>query len=154
MKESLNVFISYSHRDEEMKKELEKFLITLKRSKDVSVWQDRELEGGLEYLQVILAELNQADIILLLISQDFIASDFIYTHELKTAMERHENGTARVIPVILRLCDWHNLVFGKLVALPRDGKPVAAFTDKDEAYTQIAKEINRVVAFMKQPVNK
>ena len=145
----LNIFISYSHEDEPMKKQLEKFLITLKRDKDISVWQDRELEGGKEYAKEILAELNAANIILLLISQDFIASDFIYDIELKYAMERHENGTARVIPIILRDCDWQNLVFGKLVALPNDGTAVVDFKNSDTAYKNIAQEILRVVKHMR-----
>jgi hypothetical protein len=150
MKKALRVFISYAHEDEGMKQELEKFLITLKRSDAISVWQDRELEGGTEYEEKIRTELYAADIILLLISQDFIASDFIWSKELKTAMERHENGSARVIPVILRECDWQNLPFGKLVALPTDGQPVDSFPNKDAAYTQIAKSINRVVNAISQ----
>lgn len=145
MKRTLRVFISYAHEDEGLKQELEKFLVSLKRSDAISVWQDRELEGGTEYEEKIMAELNAADIILLLVSQDFIASDFIWSRELKTAMERHESGAARVIPVILRECDWQHLPFGKLVALPADGRPVDSFPNKDAAYTQIAKSINRVV---------
>jgi TIR domain len=144
----LNIFISYAHEDEIMKDDMEKFLITLKRDNAISVWQDRELKPGADYEKEIMDELSKADIILLLISQDFIASDFIYGKELKYAMERHENRTARVIPVILRKCDWQNLVFGKLVALPKDGNPVSGFSDKDEAYTQVAKGIYRAVNFM------
>lgn len=145
MAQALKVFISYSHKDEEMKKELEKFLITLKRSDKIDVWQDRELLAGAEYEQLIMDELNAADIILLLVSQDFIASDFIYSKELKVAMERHESGSARVVPVILRVCDWHNLVFGKLVATPTDGKAVVSFENRDEAYTKIAQAIGKAV---------
>jgi len=144
----LNIFISYSHKDEPMKAELEKFLITLKRNKTICVWQDRELLPGIEYKKEILDELHNADIILLLISQDFIASDFIYDIELKHAMERHEQGTARVIPIILRVCDWQNLSFGKLVALPTDGNPVVTFENRDEAYTKISRQIMRAVNMM------
>ena len=117
---SAYIFISYAHEDEELKDELDKHLKVLKRSSKVQSWNDRQLIAGEEWDETIMAELAKANIILLLISVDFNASDFIWDKELAAAMERHEAGTARVVPVILRECDWTDLPYAKLQALPRN----------------------------------
>jgi len=143
----LKVFLSYAHEDEEMKNQLDKFLVNLKRSGSIEVWQDRQLLAGTEWDAGIKKELAEADIILLLISVDFNASGYIWTKELATAMQRHENGQARVIPIILRNCEWTDMPYAKLQALPANGKPVSEYADKDKAYTEIAKEIRRVVDY-------
>ena len=145
---SLKVFLSYAHEDEGMKKELHKFLINLIRSKQIEVWQDRELLAGSEWDDSIKKELAVADIILLLISADFNASDYIWKQELATAMQRHEKGEARVIPIILRQCEWADMPYAKLQALPANATPVSEFADRDLAYTEIAKGIRKVVERM------
>lgn len=142
---ALRVFISYSHKDREMKEDLEIFLFQLKDSKYIDVWQDGELTAGEEFNAEISEALQHADIILLLVSQYFIVSPFIRQEELSVAMDRHEQGKARVIPIILKPCNWHGQPYGKLVALPRDGKPVVEYESKDAVYTAIALELERVV---------
>ena len=102
-----------------MKTELDKSLIMLKRSDKIEVWQDRELVAGQEWDKTITDEISRADIILLLISVDFNNSQYIWDKELAVAMQRHENGEARVIPIILRECEWRDMPYGKLQALPR-----------------------------------
>jgi hypothetical protein len=92
--------------------------------------------------------LATADIILLLISVDFNNSKYIWENELNIALARHENKEARVIPIILRACDWTDMPYAKLQALPTGAKPVNSFADKDEAYTDIAKGIRMVVEYM------
>ncbi len=149
----LKVFLSYSHKDEDMKNQLDTFLINLKRSGSIEVWQDRELLAGTEWNDTIKKELAAADIILLLISADFNASNYIWENELATAMQRHEKGEARVIPVILRNCEWQDMPYARLQALPVNGLPVSKFADKDEAYTQIAREIRRVVESLVAKLN-
>jgi len=153
MAKKLKVFLSYSHRDEEMKRQLDTFLSNLKRADSIEVWQDRELLAGAEWDSTIKKELGSADIILLLISADFNASNYIWENELATAMQRHEKGEARVIPVILRNCEWQDMPYAKLQALPANGQPVSDFTDKDKAYTEIAKEIRRVVESLMNQIN-
>src|SRR5687768_13608450 len=143
----LKVFLSYAHEDEEMKNQLDKFLVNLKRSGSIEVWQDRELFAGDEWDKSIKNELATADIILLLISVDFNASNYIWNKELAIAMQRHENGEARVIPIIFRNCVWTDMPYAKLQALPVNGKPVSEYIDKDKAYTEIAKEIRKVVEY-------
>jgi TIR domain len=141
----LNIFLSYAHADEDMKKELDKNLVMLKRSEMIHVWQDRMIQPGTEWDAAIATELANADIILLLISVDFNNSQYIWDKELKVAMERHEKNEARVIPVILRTCEWSEMPYAKLQALPGNATPISSFADKDVAYTEVAKGIRMVV---------
>ncbi len=142
--------MSYCHEDEPMKIQLDKSLIMLKRSGKIDVWQDRLLVAGQEWDATIKQELAEADIILLLISVDFNNSQYIWEKELATAMDRHAKGEARVIPIILRNCEWSDMPYAKLQALPTGAVPVNKFADKDEAYTDIAKGIRSVVDYMLQ----
>jgi len=116
----------------------------LKRQGIVSVWHDRRLWVGSEIDKGISGEIESVDIILLLVSPDFLASDYCYGVKMMRALQRHENGEARVIPVILRPCDWHHTPFSKLLAAPKDGKPVTRWTDRDEAYLDVANAIRQV----------
>jgi hypothetical protein len=138
------VFFSYSHKDEELRNELETHLAMLKRQGVISSWHDRRLLAGDDVDKGISDELNKADIVLLLVSADFLASDYCYGIEMGRALERHAAGSARVIPVILRPCDWHEAPFGKLLATPTDGKPVTKFANRDEAFLEVAKAIRSV----------
>lgn len=139
------VFISYSHKDEKYRIALEDHLKILQRLNMISVWSDRMIQAGDDFKNAIDENLRKSGIILLLVSSSFIASDYCYGIELKTALERDEKDEAVVIPVILRDCLWQESPVGKLKALPKDGKPVQRFTRKDEAYTSIAREICRIV---------
>ena len=147
-KDKLNIFLSYAHEDEKMKEELDKSLVALRRGGKIKVWQDRQLIGGDAWDDSIKKELTEADIILLLISVDFNNSQYIWDKELAVAMERHAKGEARVVPIILRKCDWSDMPYARLQALPTGAKPVTSFADPDEAYTDIAKNIRRLVDYM------
>ncbi len=136
-----SVFFSYSHADEDLRDQLEKQLSMLKRQGAIDTWHDRRIGAGEELNRVIDDHINTDDIILLLVSADFIASDYCYNIEMERAMERHAKGEAIVIPVILRACDWHHAPFGTLMAVPRDGKPVTQWPDIDEAFLQVAKAV-------------
>lgn len=141
----VSIFVSYAHEDEGLKEELDKYLKVLKRSSKVQVWHDRELIAGQEWDETIMSELARANIILLLVSVDFNASDFIWDKELAAAMKRHEAGTAHVVPIILRKCDWSRMPYAKLQALPRDGRPVLDYPSRDDAFTEIAEGISKLV---------
>ncbi|MDJ0578447.1 toll/interleukin-1 receptor domain-containing protein [Crocosphaera sp.] len=147
---SVEVFFSYSHKDESLRDELEKHLSTLKRQKVISAWYDRDITAGTEWKGQIDEHLESAQVILLLISADFLASDYCYDIELKRAMERHELGEARVIPIILRDVDWKGATFGKLQALPRNAKPITSWDNEDEAFTNVAKGIRKAVDKLKK----
>lgn len=138
-----NVFFSYSHVDEDLRDQLEKQLSMLKRQGVIDTWHDRRIGAGEEIDRVIDDHINSDDIILLLVSPDFIASDYCYDIEMNRAMERHAAGAAAVIPVILRACDWHHAPFGKLLATPRDGKPITQWPDRDEAFLQVAQAVRK-----------
>jgi hypothetical protein len=141
----VDVFFSYSHRDEPLRDELSKHLKLLERQGFVKSWHDRRIAPGDEWRSAIDENLRAADIILLLISADFLASDYCFDVEMQTALERHERGEARVVPIILRPVDWRSSPFGKLKALPKDGKPVVTFASQDSAFEEIAAEIRRLI---------
>jgi hypothetical protein len=141
----LNLFISYSHEDEELKNALDKHLVMLKRLNKIDVWHDRKLIGGQVWDEEIKNELAKAHIVLLLISADFNNSEYIWEKELAVALERHQQGKARVIPVILRKCEWSEMPYAKLQALPKGARPVMDFPDKDDAFTNVAAGVRAVV---------
>lgn len=104
--------------------------------------------SGQEFERKIDHYFSQADIILILISSDFIASDYCYQVEMKNALERHDRGEAVVIPVILRNCAWHQLEFGSIMAATIDGKPITKFATHDEGYVQVVEAVSRAIARM------
>lgn len=145
----VKLFISYSHSDERYKDMLEKHLILLKRNKIIEAWSDREIVAGEEWDSKIKDELEQADIILLLVSIDFLNSNYCYDVEIKRAIEKHEKNEAILIPIILRTCDWHGTEFSKIQALPKNGKPVKTFEDEDEAFHSITEGIKLAIERLK-----
>lgn len=140
-----SVFFSYSHKDEALRDQLESHLALLKNQGLIDAWYDRRIVAGDEVDDVIFGKLETADIILLLVSSDFLNSPYCFSREMTRAMERHDAGEARVIPVILRHCIWQGAPFGKLLATPRDGKPVAAWPDRDEALADVARHVAKAV---------
>jgi RNA polymerase sigma factor (sigma-70 family) len=140
------LFFSYSHRDESLRDEIEKHLTMLKRQGLIEAWHDRRIIAGQPLDEAIGGQLDHADIILLLVSSDFLASEYCYGVEVQRAMERHQRGEAVVIPVVLRRCDWKSAPFGGLLALPRDGKPVVTWPDRDEAFLNITEGIKAALA--------
>jgi internalin A len=139
----ISVLYSYAHEDERYKDSLETHLKILHRQGKISSWSDCEIEGGENWREEIMRELNRADIILLLISADFIKSDFCYEVEMGRALERNANKEARVMPIIIRDCIWAETPFAKLQALPKDGKPIKLWGDKDTAWKNVAEGVQR-----------
>jgi hypothetical protein len=150
----IRVFFSYSHVDEKYRNELEKHLMTLKRQGLVESWHDRRIAPGEEWANRIDEELRRADIILLLVSIDFINSDYCFELEMNEALARHERGEAVVIPVILRPCHWTGLPFGKLQAATRDAKPVEKYPSLDDAFLEITQSIETVVKRLSMQKNR
>jgi hypothetical protein len=142
------MFLSYAHADEPLLIELKKHLAALRRQGVISAWHDRNITAGQEWASQISQELEVADVILLLVSPDFIASDYCWGVEVKRALERYEVGETLVIPVILRPCDWKYLPFGKLQGLPTDARPVTgpSWSSRDEAFAVVATGIRATVA--------
>ena len=143
---SIEVFYSYAHEDEELVKELRKHLSILKRQGVIREWYDREITAGTDWKGQLDQHLNSSGVILLLVSADFLASDYCYDVEMTRTLERHDQGEARVIPVLLRMVDgWQGAPFGKLQSLPTDGKPVTSWKNRDEAFADVARGIRNAI---------
>jgi hypothetical protein len=142
--ESIKLFLSYSHKDEILRNELVNHLRILAREGVISSWDDRKILPGDEWDHQIHVQLRAADIVLLLISVDFIASDYCNEVEVRIALQRHAEGEVCVIPIILRAVDWTRAPFSKLQALPANGKPVTSYVDRDEAFLDVAQGIRKV----------
>jgi hypothetical protein len=139
----ISIFFSYAREDEELRDELAKHLKNLERQGIIKNWHDRCILAGQEYDNEINKNLENADIILLLISPDFLSSDYCFNREVKLAMERYDRGEAIVVPIILRSCHWDSTPFAKLRALPSNGEAVATRNGpgRDTAFAEITKEI-------------
>jgi len=140
----LNVFVSYSHEDEALRNDLLKHLEPLKRTHKVEVWHDRKLKAGDEWNREIAVNLQSADLILLLVSIDFINSFYCYDVELNAAMERHAQKKAGVVPILMRNCLWRHTPFAKLQAVPKVGGAVASWSNRDDALAHVAEEVRLV----------
>jgi hypothetical protein len=135
------VFFSYSHKDESLRDQLETHLSMLKRQGFIETWHDRRITAGAVFGDAISANVERADIVLLLVSPDFLASEYCYEKEMMRALERHQAGECTVVPVILRPCDWYDAPFGKLLAAPKDDRPITQWPDIDEAFLDVTKKI-------------
>jgi DNA-binding response OmpR family regulator len=141
---ALKVFFCYSHRDEKMRDRLDAHLSTLKHMGIIQSWHDRKISPGKEFDKSIDRYLGTADLILLLISPDFLNSNYCYRIEMKRALARHRKQKAIVVPVILRPVDWERAPFAGLLAVPKDGKPITRFQNRDEGYLDAARGVRRV----------
>ncbi|BCK87959.1 hypothetical protein MIZ01_1756 [Sideroxyarcus emersonii] len=146
----LSLFISYSHKDEEYLAELEKHLSTLKREELIDTWHDREIIPGQEWERKIEAALETADIYIFLISPDFVASEYCIEKEVASALERHTEGTAIVIPIVVRSVDWLSTPLGRIQALPKDATPIASSRDRDAAWLGVVKGIRAAITELKK----
>ena len=140
-----SVFISYSHRDRELRQELDKHLSNLKRQNVITAWFDGDIIPGTEWESQIIKHLTTDQLILLLISADFMASDFCYSIEMTQAIARHNANQARVLPIILRPTDWKGAPFDKLKVLPTDGKAVTRWPTHDDAFEDIIQGIREAI---------
>jgi len=149
----VKVFFSYSHNDETNRNELEKHLAVLKRQGFIKTWYDRRILAGDALNNEIDQNLIESNLILLLVSPDFLASDYCYSKEMEKALEMRSEGHAKVIPIILEHCEWKQTPLKNLLACPRDGKPVSDYPNPNKAFNEITQEIRRVIESIseKQP---
>lgn len=138
-------FISYSHADEALRKEFGKHLSLMRRQGLVDDWTDHKIPPGGEFEEQIRSALEAADLIVLLVSPDFIHSDYCYSVELARAMERHRERSAIVVPVILRPVDWQSAPFGALKVLPRDGRPVVSWPTADDGFVDAVRSLRELL---------
>lgn len=148
--EPVDLFYSYAHEDEKLRDELDGHLALLRRKGVIRPWHDRGIVPGQQWDQVLDDRLAAADLILLLVSMDFVNSDYIWGKELATALARAECGDASVVPVLLRAVDIEDAPFVHLQGLPTDLRPVTSWPNRDEAWTDVAKGIRRTVKSIRQ----
>jgi WD40 repeat protein len=141
----VNIFYSYAHEDERYRDQLENHLSLLRRQGIISEWHDRKIIPGMDWAGVIDDHLQNASIILLLISPDFLASEYCYGIEMQRTLERHKTGNTIAIPILLRAVDWKDAPFAHLQCLPRNGKPIRTWRDRDAAFSEIAREIRLLI---------
>lgn len=141
----VKIFYSYARADEKLREALETHLALLKRQRLIEAWKDRQIEAGQEWDEAIKRKLAEAELVLLLVSPDFMASDSIWETELDPALERRRRGEAVVVPIIVRPTELKGTELMKLQALPRDGKPVIAWASQDEAWVDVARGLRQVV---------
>jgi hypothetical protein len=141
----VKVFFSYSHNDEADRNELEKHLAILKRENLIETWHDRRILAGADLGNEIDQNLVESNLVLLLVSPDFLASDYCYSKEMQKALKMKSEGVTRIIPIILEHCDWKNTPLKDLRACPQDGKPVSDYPNPNKAFNEITNDIRRVI---------
>lgn len=144
----IEIFFSYTHADERLRDQLEVHLASLKRSKRIVCWHDRHIRAGLTWKTQINTHLNTADIIIFLVSPDFLNSDYCNRIEVGRALERYEEGDVCIVPVILRRSDWKEEALAEFQALPCNARPVVEWPDIDEAFYDVAKGLKEIVVEM------
>lgn len=141
----LEVFYSYSHEDEEYRKKLGKHLAVLRRAGLITDWHDRDIDAGTAWQEEIDRHLLSADIVLLLVSASFIASDYCWGDEMTKALTRHKENKARVIPIVLHPCGWLRTPLQALQGVPRDNKAISLWANEHAAFDHVVCEIAKVV---------
>src|SRR6266568_3670328 len=141
----VEIFCSYSHEDETWLQKLETHLSLLQRQGLISLWHDRRIAPGTDWGKAIDTHLETASVILLVVSADFLASDYCYGVEMKRALERQEAGEARVVPILVRPVDWKGAPFAHLQALPTDAKPLATLRNQESALAAVAASLRRMI---------
>ena len=143
---SWRVFYSYAHKDSELLKQLITFLGPLRQQRRISEWFDREIPPGAEWDKEIRSELSRANLILFLLSPEFLDSDYCFGVEVTTALDRMKRCEAKVVPILLRPCLWEDSRFSALQIIPRDAKAIGSWGSVDEALRDVAQEIRKIVA--------
>lgn len=139
------VFFSYSQHDRSFLIDFQKHLSALVRQGKLQLWDDTKILPGEEWDKIIKQELANADIILLLVSNNFFATDYIWKVEITHALERHKCKEAIVIPIILSPCDWTSSCFSHLNALPLKGNPITTYSNHHIAWMEVVKGIHSIL---------
>ncbi len=143
----VNVYLAYAPEDEDLLKRLRLQLKAIERIGLVDAWHDGEIAAGTDREKAMMEALHQSPIILLLVSSAFIASEFAYEKEVKTALELQAQGKAKVLPVILKPCMWEATSFGKIEPLPTNGIPVVDkhWQSVDHAFMEVAEKVLQLI---------
>lgn len=140
------VFYSYSHKDAELRAKLATYLAPLRQQNKIVEWHDRKIEPGADWEREISDQLDSANLILLLVSEEFLASDYCFGVEVDRALARLKRGEVKVVPILLRPCLWQESRFSELQIIPRDAKAVTLWTSTEEAFMDVTSEIRNLVS--------
>jgi hypothetical protein len=147
MSKPYNVFIVYARKDAEYLEELLGHLRPMERAGMLKVWCDRKIDWGTKWEEAILRNMNTADIILLMVSSAYYVSSYIHEKELQYALSRHERGDSKIIPIIVRPCNYNvDHIVGALQVLPKDAKPVTDWHNRDNAWLDVVSSIQNIVS--------
>ncbi|GAB4490076.1 MAG: hypothetical protein OHK0019_08420 [Saprospiraceae bacterium] len=144
----LKVFVVYAHEDKPVRDKLLRQLRPLSDNGDIDLWSDHEIKPGEAWDEAIRTRLEQSNLILLLVSDDFFASDYVRNVELREALARHSRGETRLLPIIARHCGWGDFpALARLQVLPPEGRPVISkeWDSPDEPYLKIYEGVKTVV---------
>lgn len=142
---SVRLYYSYSTADEELRQELEQHLALMRRRGLLTTWGHTDVSPGDQWADARKSHIDDADIVLLLVSASFMGSDACFNDEMQRALARHQSGSCRVVPVLLRPVDWHQAPFAKLRPLPRGGLPITSWGSHDEAWQEVARDIRQII---------
>ncbi len=142
----MKTFISYSHKDEDYLNKLHTHLATLRREGLITEWTDKEIKAGGNLDSEISKALKESGLFIALVSPDYLASNYCYEKEFEYALTKQDEGKLVIVPIIVEDCDWHNTPFSKLKALPKDGKPIANWSNPNTAYLNIIQELRKIIS--------
>ena len=145
---TLRVFIMYAHEDKPVRDKLLQHFRPMVRRGDIDLWSDHEIRPGALWDEEIRTRLNTSDLIIMLVSDDFFASEYIHNVEMESALIRHERGETRLVPVIARYCAWEDVSeIARLQVLPSGGKPVLSkgWDAEDQPYVNIVKGVREAM---------
>jgi hypothetical protein len=145
MNKGLKIFISYSQDDHLLLKRFNQHLSYLVRTDVIQTWKDTDLVSGSDWDFEIKRNLSEAEIIVFLVSASLLANDYVYLEEMRIAAERHRNGEAIVIPIIIKHCCWEDTFFSHIQVLPRKAVPITSFEDQDLGWTEVVRDMKRLI---------
>lgn len=154
---AVKVFISYAHKDEQFKDALVEHMSGLVRADIVSEWNDRKIVPGQDWSDQISENLASSEIILFLISSSFMNSDYCMGVEVQKALSMHKEGSAQLIPIVIRAVDWSDSDLSKIQGLPKDAVPIASWGNEDEAWVNVIRGVKNHIQEFKpklQPIKK
>jgi internalin A len=152
MRTSVRAFISYSFKDQAFRETLEVHLSPLKRMGLIEAWHDGKLTPGGAWETEIMTEFEQAELINLLVSPDYLASDYCWDIEMRRALERHEEGSAIVVPVLIRHAFWQIAPFSKLSIVPHKARPITSYKNQDRAWLYVVRTIHELIQARRRDV--
>ena len=147
------LFISYAHEDERFRDELRGALTPYERTKTLQIDDDTCILPGQRWEDELLSKVERADIMVLLLSNDFIRSDYCFQKEMQIARERDQAGDCTIVPIVVRACAYEKLELGELQAILPNGKPVKQNKDRDAAWLEVTKQLDKVIAEFDEEVN-